>query len=69
MYLLLYLLMHLEVGHGVDVGDPVLIGHVDALAPGHQLMAHYSSQKVLTNEKLGYKKIKPDQPIALHPTD
>jgi len=40
-YLLLDLLMHLEVGHGVDVGDPVLIGHIDALPTGHQLVAYY----------------------------
>ena len=41
--------MHLEVSHGVDVGDPVLVGHVDALTTRHQLVAHNTTQQVLTH--------------------
>jgi hypothetical protein len=47
MDLLLYLLVHLEVGHGVNVGNPVLVGHIDALAARDQLMRHNPTQQIL----------------------
>ena len=46
-YLSLYLSVHLEMRHMVDVGDAIGVGDIDGPPTRYELMCHYFTHNVL----------------------